>query len=225
MASGTLLQKSQFQCVDKAVGNSAGYTIDYSLGGVAYAANLSVAIANDLIAAQTSGNPVTLTIYTPTGIITRTVSYGSVEEYGGQNYRVQVTSDSSVYIEFVLGPPPVTVRLQTIGISEIAPSSTVGISLPGTAIGPQSDGGTILTTKKALTTNAIPAYSFVVIVFFTIGETTTYVKLGNATAQNANVFILVGTPIVLSVPDDVAIAVNEIYAITDDSVDYSVFWA
>lgn len=63
------------------------------------------------------------------------------------------------------------------------------------------------------------------IVFFTIGETTTYVKLGNATAQNANVFILVGTPIVLSVPDDVAIAVNEIYAITDDSVDYSVFWA
>jgi hypothetical protein len=111
---GTLLQRTKFQCVDKAIGNHAGYTIDYTIGGTAHAQNLAVAIANDIVGANASGNSVHLTIYTPTGNVERDVSYGNTEEYGGQIYRVQVTSDSTVYIEFVLGPPPVTVRLQTI---------------------------------------------------------------------------------------------------------------
>jgi hypothetical protein len=227
MSTGTLLQKSQFQCTDKAVGNSEGFAIDYALGGVAFAADLAVAIANDLVAAQTTGNPITLTIYTPTGIITRTVSYGSVEEYGGEIYRVQVTADSSVYIEFVLGPPPVTVRLQTIGITDIAPSSTVGIALPGSAIGPQSDGGTIETSAIPLTSSSVPAYAFIVILFFTLGETTTSVLIGNSTAQDAQMLALIqfGAPLILAVPPDTAIAVNKIYAITNGSCKYAVFWA
>jgi hypothetical protein len=112
--SETKLQRTKFQCVDKAIGNVAGYCIDYAIGGVSRAQNLAVAIANDVVAGQNSGNSVRLTIYTPTGIITRDVSYGNTEEYGGQIYRVQVTSDPTVYIEFVLATPPVTVRLQTI---------------------------------------------------------------------------------------------------------------
>lgn len=114
MASGTLLERTKFQCADKAVGNVAGFAIDYIIGGVSRALSLAVAIANDIVGGQASGNAVTLTIYTPTGTITRQVSYGNTEQYAGMIYRVQVTSDSSVYIEFVLGPPPVTVRLQTI---------------------------------------------------------------------------------------------------------------
>lgn len=111
---GTLLQKSRFQCVNKAVGNHDGFTIDYTLGGVSRAQTLDVAIANDVVAGQTSGNSVIMTIYTPTGIIKREVAYGNTEQYGGQIYQVTVTDDNTVYIEFVLGPPPVTVRLQTI---------------------------------------------------------------------------------------------------------------
>jgi len=111
---GTLLQRTKFQCTEKAIGNSAGYAIDYSLGGSARAQNLVVAIANDVVEGQVGGNAIKLTIYTPTGAITRDVSYGNTEEYGGEIYRVQVTTDGTVYIEFVLGPPPVTVRLQTI---------------------------------------------------------------------------------------------------------------
>jgi hypothetical protein len=111
---GTLLQRSKFQCTNKAVGATNGFAIDYSLGGSSRAQNLVVAIANDVVQGQQGGNTVTLTIYTLTGTITRDVAYGNTEEYGGQIYRVQLTADDTVYVEFVLGPPPVTVRLQTI---------------------------------------------------------------------------------------------------------------
>ena len=114
--ANTLLQRTAFQCSAGAIGNNSQYAIDYSLGGSGRGQNLKVAIANDLVAGQSMGNSIRLTIYTPTGIVTRDVPYGETDGYEGKIFRVTVAVDSTVYIEFALGTPPLSVERQTVGV-------------------------------------------------------------------------------------------------------------